>query len=222
MDRNVTLYVNLVLYGLEPQNILYVFTHANLGQVDKLTYSYKNADEFFEAKKNELLNRLRKEALNKGTIPPTDIELGSEGVYISKGERKILPLFKEIQVKGIEIKLEDLVKKNMLNGNLLTLYICDTKRQFDQEYVSIFKIYPKYLLEKIALDCCDKEDINMIFEFMKSDERFFSIIRFLLRKGTPNELEEKFMTDIPNQKGVHQNLEKSSKLERLRYPYIDD
>lgn len=224
MQNNIVLCIDLVLYGLEPKNIKYVFSQTSLDQLDQITYMYKNAEEFFEAKKKDILNRLKKEASNYDILlPPTDIELGKESIYIEKNGRKILPLFKKIKVKDLEIKIEDLVKKRMLGGNLYRLYECDTKRQYDQEYESVFKNCPVKLLERIALNCYNINDIDIAWEFFQSKTRFYSLVRFLLSNGTSEELENIFITDIPLFESIHQPIrDESQKLERYRYPYIDD
>lgn len=222
-QKNVTLCISLSLYGLEPQTIEFKYLTSTLERVDKMTYAYLNKEDFFNNKKSEILKRLRLEEKNYNIhIQPTDIELNGE-IYVLKEEKQIHPLFQEITRKSQIIRLEDLIKKRMLEGNLISLYICDKKRQANDEYESIFVGCPEVLLIKLEMNSLKVKDIENIWDFLKTKKRIYSIMRLLLLKAPMFIIEEKFNTDIPLlEECYHVKSSDDQKLEKYRYPYKND
>lgn len=224
IEQNIALCIDLILYGLEQKEIEFKYTIASIEHIDKITYSYKNEGEFFERKKSEIIKRiLANSATYDIKIRPIDIEMGENKIYIRKEDRKIHPLFQEIKMKEANVKLEDLIKKRMFDGNLYQLYLCDKKRKSDSSFESIFEGCATNLLERIELDLCSSEDIEYIWDFFKTKHRLYSIMRLLLLKAPLSVMEEKFVLEIPLvEKMYSSSREEGPRLERYRYPYNDD
>lgn len=223
-SQQVFLHIDILLFGLESKRIDFEYKKDQLSAIDKLTYFYRNEEEFFESKKEELMNKIKAQsALYNLQIQPVNIELGSNKIYIQKGEKKIHPMFQELQVKNQTLKLEDIIKKRMINGSLNNLFKCDKNMQAISEYQSIFEGCSEIVLDKLELNLCDKEDIDYLFAFFKSKNRAYSIFRLLLLKESAEDMEKKMITDLPFVEIEYTKpIDNSSKLERYRWPYYDN
>ena len=217
MDSKLVVYLKLL--GLIRKKIEYIYKIDTLEAIDKLTYPYKNAEEFFRKRKKDILRGLILEKRKYDIeINPEDIELEYNQIYTLKKDKKIRTLFQEITYKENIIKLEDLIKQRMLNGSLKQLYVCDKiAEKNEKSYESIFKNYNIKMLEKSFTI----EDIKKILLYLKRDYRFYLIIRFLLLKENNEKNKEEFLNQIIIMKNP-ENIETCEILKRYRTPYLED
>lgn len=222
-NQSVTLYIDLMLYGLESKQILFAYKIDQLNEIDKLTYNYTDEKAFFEYKRAEVMKKIKLQATYYNiNILPLDIELGTNKIYIQKGKKKIRPLFQNIQFKNQSVSLDDLLKKKLMQGKIVDLYHCDKKRQSYSEYQSIFEECPFITLEKLEWNIYDNKDIEYILEFLKTKDRVYSIFRWILSNSSGIELEESFMNDIPLTENKRNVKTEERKREKYRYPYNDN
>lgn len=221
------LIIDLELIGFVNNNkINYSYEKLPLKNMDLLTYKYINSRDFFEKNKKYILRKLIYEKEKYGLeIAPIDIDLGSEGVYILKKEKKIRALFQEISFKGQILKLEDVVKNRMMKGNLNILYKCDKLASHNENYQSIFMDIDPSIKERLdfvlsGLTNFDTEEIEAIWQFLKKDERIPSIIRFLLTKESVEDMFKLFQNTILKIVVKNQSDEENN-LKRYRSPYKD-
>lgn len=222
-NQNVTLHIDIQLFGLEPKRIDFEYMRASLDNIDKKTYPYLNEESFFEEEKGNIMKRIASlSTIYDIKILPTDIELGEEKMYIQKGDKRIHPLFQEIKIKNMFIKLEDLVKNRLAKGKLLDLYQYDKKRQTSSGYEPIFEGCSVSIMERIEMNVWNLEDLEYILRFLKSKSRVYLIFRWILLNAPQEELEERFYNEIPLEEIRYKREEKELKREIYRCPYKDN
>ncbi len=224
-----TLIMHLKLHGLdEKKSIEYEYISAPLTNLDKFTLSYLSAHEFFKQEKEKVLNELSKEKVMEKydiKIAPVDIEM--EKVFIKTDEKNLWALFQNILYKEEMINLENLIKQMMLNGTLYNVYLCDKIRQQNPEYESIFNGCDEPWLFAIEVALDNESIIEKVWNSLKKQKRFYSIIRFLLVLEPLSTMEEKFnktvpLVDNPYKKAEEQNKRSRNIMPEIRTPYKEE
>ena len=131
MNDVAKLIVCLNSYGFIPKEMTIVFEIGTLNNLDLLTYSYQNANDFFLKNRNKIINCIKKQ------IPCYEInvnfeflELKSEidiPIYIEMKEETLPVLFKTIRTNDKEENLEVFIKERLKNNGL---YLLDLSRNY--------------------------------------------------------------------------------------------
>lgn len=218
-SRYGSLIILIKAYSFEEQEIEYKYKSDYLELLDKETYQYKDAMDFFAKKKKQIKENLNQNKKEYNLIfEITDIELIE--IYIQKPEKKILPMFQNIEINNVAIPTEDLILNKMAKGNIIRLYELD-KELTTEEYESIFKDFPSELLELLEIGTfLYPEDYRSILEILKTKRRYFQIVRFLLSKTEDLTLENfKKSIFLYEQRKVSE--ESNSRVRKEWLPYVD-
>ena len=222
-----SLVIELSLVGLEEKNISFIYITHFLNKIDSMTCLFHNEKEFFSKRKEDIQTKLNKNlAQYNVNFFPIDIELKS--IYILKDGKKIKPLFQEIVVQKEIKKLDDLVKEKLKENKLYLLYKCDQRllmaEKYNEEaqnrYISIFNNVSKYILEKIELNLLSDKDYEYLFNVLKQNCYYYSIVRFILANNS-NSLEDnidQFKNEIAN----FDTKNNESIISKYRSPYKED
>lgn len=222
------LIVNVEILSFFNDTQEYALMRDTLSRIDEKTYSFSDARAFFEYHKKYLYRMLARDFENQHGFSPTDINLGESGIYVlKKNDHPKRALFKNIDFKGEQVKLEDIIIYRMMCGNLSTLYQCDKERTRNGDYDSFFEGLPEGLLDKIETECCTNSDVKMLWEWLGKSSRRYPLMRFLLTN--PNdydyfEMRDKFNLMIPSRESRHEEKKTSSRSIEYNYrpPYNDD
>ncbi len=226
MNDVAKLIVCLNSYGFIPKEMTIVFEIGTLNNLDLLTYSYQNANDFFLKNRNKIINCIKKQ------IPCYEInvnfeflELKSEidiPIYIEMKEETLPVLFKTIRTNDKEENLEVFIKERLKNNGLYLLYLCDSYIQKDVEYESIFKNCNRHIYTKIMENLVKEEEIDYVWNFFKSKNRFFAIIRFLVNAENMEEALDCFSKMIPLKETRESNdYEYTRRMKQTWLPYKD-
>lgn len=203
---------------------------ATLDRIDEMTYSYENAQSFFDyfikTKKSRISNDFERE----NGYSPTGYLLGENGIYVLKDGQKKRALFKNIQIGDKEYPLEEILLSRLYNGNLIQLYLCDQFRSLREEYDSLFAGVDNYYIEKLELMAWNAQDLRETWNFLKNSNRKYQIMRFVLPdlKNYEGDLNELFYEEIPSHEnyrdGDRQNSQvKNDSVQRTyRWPFNND
>lgn len=227
MCNIVSLIIHLKIYGFVEQTREITFTSDVLSTIDKLTFPFENANDFLEKNQEIIRKKLEKESNLNEIIAYTDfIELNTKvknPLYIVKENRNIQPLFQNIIFQRKQENLESLIKNRLKNNWLKTLWTLDCEAKTTLEYESIFKDCDRKVLAKIKANLLNEEDIRSIWEFFKTKNRFYDIIRFLLLEGDELTLTSYFLENFPfKEYETGRDFTRSRKVVEYRFPYKDD
>lgn len=206
----------------------YVFMRDSLSKIDEKTMSFFDASSFFRFHEKYMHGRIRGAFEEDHGFSPTGIALGEDGIYIKKPDgNPIRALFKNIDSKDKRIALDDIIMNRMLQGNLGTLYQCDKLRNTNGNYNSFFYGLDDSLLERIEIGAYNAEDVKFIWEWIKSSNRKYPLIRFLLNNPDNysfSEMNDIFNETIPSKERTREERTFSSKPIEYTYrpPYNDD
>lgn len=203
---------------------------ATLDRIDEMTYSYENAQSFFDYFIKSNKRRISDDFERENGYSPTGYLLGENGIYVLKDGQKKRALFQNIQIGDKEYPLEEIILSRLFNGNLTQLYLCDKFRNSQGEYDSLFAGLDNQYIEKLELTICDARDIRMIWNFLKNSKRKYQIMRFVLPdlKKYEGDLNDLFYKEIPAhenyQDGGRENIVVKTEGASRSYwkPYNDD
>lgn len=197
MFELVDLIIELEVYSIEKKIISFSFKRDTQIQIDRETICYTREKDYFLKNKENIKRKLEIEKQKYGIVlNPVDIELLS--IYLKKGEKKLKPLFQTYNTlaksQNETYQLEDLIKKNLLQGALCAFYKLDKNARNQVGYQSFFENCPKFIIDYLELNLIDVFLINEVWTLLKQDPDFIAILRFLLIK--PNE--EKLKLEFQN------------------------
>lgn len=227
MNNRAKLMICLKLYEFVEQTRELTFTTDSLSAIDKLTFPFENANDFVEKNKEIIRKKLERESRQSEIMAYTDfIELNMEmsnPMYIVKESKKIQPLFQNILFQGKQENLENLIKKRLKNKWLKILQTLDDEAKITFEYESIFKDCDRRILAKIEADLVNEEDIHYIWQFLRTKNRFYAILRFLLLEGDAITLAGYFLENFPFREYETEKVyTRTRKGVKYRLPYKDD
>lgn len=217
MNQELSLIVHVKTYGLMPNTIFVPLYKDTIEDLDKYTLAYQNKQTFFNAKKNQIMKEI---LLNQNQfqiqIPPTDLELDENGIYLKGNNKKYAPLFQTITINQKEYPLLPVVKKRFFK-RIKDLYEADKKNQEIPEYESIFLKSKKDVLERLEIGIYSQKDFEYLWELLKKSSCFSNIIRFVLSNSN-------ILNNQINIKKVTPSEEKTSakKTRELWLPYSDN
>lgn len=209
----------------------YVMKEGSLEDIDDITYTYRNEESFFNYFAKCQTRELRNEFEREHGFSPTEYLLGENGVYITKDDKKIHPLYKNIKIQDKEYSLEDIILSRLYNGNLLQLYLCDKYRASTSDYDSFFSWLDESYFERIELGTYDANDVRMVWGWIKDSKRRYQLMRFLMRdyRKYEGDISKLFMESIPaheNYRNQNRVVERNSQPLAYEYnyrpPYKDD
>ena len=222
MKDSVKLIIHINAYGLESQEIDFIYLEDSIEKIDNLTLKYLNDELFFLKNKESILLKIKMAKNKYGfSISPVDIELGAQKIYILKGNRKIRTLFQEITFRNQIVALEDLIKNNLKIGGLRNLIKCDQYFMSKDEYVSLFANCNKRIIYSLTFDLITNGLIEELYDYFKIQKYFSKLIRFLFIKEQDfSIILEKFL-NINNISNYRENNH-IIKYEKILLPYKDD
>lgn len=214
-EQQGVLMINVDIYSFIHTNQDIVLMSGSLASIDRFTTKYENANELYEANKDRIEYLVKTAFYKENMYYPENFSLGDKGITLKKGNRYIMPLFKTI--KGY--KLQSILIKYMLDGNLEKLLMCDCRRTTSGDYDSIFyNFLPRFISFDVA-----RNALKILYE----DPRFYHVMRFLLGSladYSDDEIYEMFCNIVPAR--VPRNEETNSDENNdygyyYRYPYRD-
>lgn len=216
-EKLASIMIHIKAYGLEKFEITLPYAMTKLSLIDEFTFGYESEEDFFPKNKSRIMNKSFKIIKEKNIVPPQDISLAEEGIYIQMkhSEERYAPIFSKIKIEEQEYATIAVVGKRLLKGRIYDLYKIDKNHQKDKEYESIFHEMNGNLIEKLemGLQVTEKEIMDILSQMNKKDY-FYSIVRFALsNKNTLDIISKKGSTYKEN----NHNIEES----RIRMPYKD-
>lgn len=222
------LIVSVEVYSFFNYTQDYVFMRDSLSKIDEKTMYSLDASSFFKSYEKFIYSRIRDLFEEEHGFSPTDIALGEGGIHVNKPDGEpIRALFKKIDVKDKQIDIEDIIMNRMMQGNLKTLYQCDKARNTSDDYDSLFAGLDENLLERIEIDAYSACDVKLIWDWIKTSNRKYPLMRFLLNNPNNNdysEMRDIFNETIPSKERIHEERAVLYRKNEYTYrsPYNDD
>ena len=223
--------VSTEIYSFVNHTIEVLMQETPLEQIDDLTYRYQNIHDFFEYFLQVKKYLVRQEFERENGFSPSGYGLGKNGIYILKDGEKIRPLFKKIEIKGVEYPLDEIILSRLYEENLLQLYECDKFRCQLGDYDSFFSELHPSEIEMLELGVFNAHEVRKIWAMLKQSTRIYPLMRFLINsyKNYEGSVNEIFCELVPAHE--HPNLGNNSSrnyngnlrmTNTYRPPYKDD
>lgn len=201
MNELAKLMICLKSYGFTTNDIKIVYETGTLSNLDLLTHPFQDVTDFFLKNQESIINRIKRQIpLYEVNVNFDFLELNSEidnPIYIEKDQTILPALLKTMKTEEGEVSLEYFIKKHLMNNGLYLLHLCDSFLQPDIEYESIFKNCDKRIYAKIKANLVNEQDIDYVWNFLKTKNRFYSVIRFLLNSENLENIVDCFSKMIP-------------------------
>ena len=204
----------------------YTYSQGMLEDIDRKTYRYQDAQDFFETNKKYMYALVRGEFEREYGFFPTEINLGEKGMYIIKEEngqeQMMRPLFQKISFDDKQYELSDIIKNKLYKGNIKYFYECDQFREALGGYDSFFDGIGHGVLSRIVTKEYSSSDIVWVWDWIKDSKRICPLMRFLLMnlKDFDGNLNEYYLENIPARENpVVTNIQSEDRLYTYRHPY---